>query len=140
MLRHGVYFGLARYDQADAAFAALRAMPGAGPARIAEATGRQCIALANRGRYEEATLLTRACAQELGLPHPADDAWDAALAAEVDAFYAAPAARGPRLFDELEPVDDPALEQLYGQLRNATDTTAITSILSTGATSASPAR
>ncbi|HSW03771.1 ATP-binding protein [Aquabacterium sp.] len=110
LLQHGAYFGLARYDEADRVYAGLGTLPAAGPARIAEATARQCISLANRGRYEEATRLTLDAARQLGLPCPDDDAWDAALAAEVDAFYAALAVRGPGLFDALAPLDDPATE------------------------------
>jgi PAS domain S-box-containing protein len=110
LLQHGVRFGLARYDEADRVYAELCELPTAEPARIAEATARQSIALANRGRYEEATRLTLAAAQQLGLPHPDEDGWEAALAAEADALYAAIALRGPGLFDTLAPLDDPRLE------------------------------
>jgi PAS domain S-box-containing protein len=110
LLRHGALFGLARYDAGDEAYAALARLPQAGPARIAEAIAHQCVALSNRGRHEESVRLSLEVASTLGLPHPADDAWDAALNREVDALYATLAARGPQQFDQLEPLAEPRLE------------------------------
>ena len=110
LLRHGALFGLAQYDAGDAAYAALLRLPNAEPAHIAEAIAHQCVALSNRGRYEEAVHLSLAVASTLGLPHPQDDAWDAALHREVDALYAALRARGPALFDHLAPLADPRIE------------------------------
>jgi len=120
LLQHGALFGLARYDAADEAYAALAALPQADPMRTAEATARQHIALANRGRYEEAVLLTLGVAQALGLPHPHDGGWDAALREEVDGLYAALQTRGPGLFDELAPLDDPTLESAAFMLVSST--------------------
>ncbi len=124
LLQHGVLFGLARYDAADEVYGALATLPGAGPMRIAEATARQNISLANRGRYEEAVSLSLEVAQALGLPHPDDGGWDAALHEEVNALYAVMQTRGPGLFDELAPLDDPALENAAFMLVSTTSAAA----------------
>jgi PAS domain S-box-containing protein len=110
LLRHGALFGLAQYDAGDAAYAALLRLPNAEPEHIAEAVAHQCVALSNRGRCEEAVRLSLDVACTLGLPHPPEDAWDAALRSEVDALYAALRARGPALFDQLAPLADRRIE------------------------------
>jgi signal transduction histidine kinase/CheY-like chemotaxis protein/predicted Ser/Thr protein kinase len=109
LLTHGAQFGLARYEEGDHAYAALAALPAVPPAALAEATARQCIALANRTRYEEATRLALGVAQTLGLPHPADDAWDEALDTELAALDAVLQAHGPQRFDALAPIADARL-------------------------------
>ncbi len=110
LVEHGALFGLARYDAGDAAYATLAALPGAHPLRIAAATAHQCIALANRGRYEQAVRLTLRAAQALGLQVPADDDWDAALEHELAALDNVLRVRGTGLFDELAPLNDPQAE------------------------------
>jgi PAS domain S-box-containing protein len=110
LLRHGVLFGLAQYDACDEAYAGLLRLPQAEPERIAEAIAHQCVALSNRGRHEEAVQLSLEVSRTLGIPHPGEDEWDAALRGEVDALYAALGARGPGLFDDLEPLADHRIE------------------------------
>ncbi len=110
LLRHGVLFGMAQYDACDEAYAGLIRLPGAEPERIAEAIAHQCVALSNRGRYAEAVELSLQVARELGIPHPAENEWDAALRDEFNAVYTALGARGPTLFDHLSPLADHRIE------------------------------
>jgi len=110
LLRHGALFGLAQYHDCDEAYTRLLRQPGAEPGHIAEAIAHQCVALSNRGRHEEAVRLSLEVARTLGIPHPGDDEWEAALRDEVDALYAALHARGAEPFDPLAPLADQRLE------------------------------
>jgi signal transduction histidine kinase/predicted ATPase/CheY-like chemotaxis protein/predicted Ser/Thr protein kinase len=110
LVEHGALFGLARYDEGDATYATLATLPRANALRIAAATAQQCIALAHRGRCEQAVRLTLSVAQSLGLAVPADDDWDAALHDELEALDNVLRVRGTGLFDELVPLNDPEAE------------------------------
>ncbi|HEY4065967.1 MAG TPA: AAA family ATPase, partial [Burkholderiaceae bacterium] len=118
LTHHRALCGLALHEQADASFAALVAIAGDDSVAIADAVLHQASAAAGRMQWREAVELALRHAAALGIAVPGDDAVEAALETEIDALYAALAARGADVFERLAPATDAraaaAVDVLFG--------------------------
>jgi PAS domain S-box-containing protein len=106
LVRHRALCGLARHEEADAAFAALPALARGDSVALANAVREQTNVLAARMRWREAVELALEHLAALGIQVPAEGGFEAALEAEIDALYARLGARGADAVDALEPMID----------------------------------
>jgi len=83
---HAALYCLARYEQADDAFAAIQSKC-SDPRELAEATGNQISSLTNRGRSQDALNLGLHLLSGLGLHPPSIDGNVFDREAAIDAFY-----------------------------------------------------
>ena len=111
---HRALCAVGRHDDADRAFANLRAEFGASfPLAVADASVHQSPALASRMRLAEAGLLALEQAARLGLDVPADGEWPAAIDREIAALRSELAKPGGAArFEQLPPMQDPALQRV----------------------------
>ncbi len=115
VVRHAIFFCLARFDEGDAVFARLLGQAERQLLQVAPAFALQVEALGVRGRFAQAGELALHGIRALGIETPEEGQWDAALAQELDAFYAVLAHRGEELFDHLPVMQDAGL-QVAGRL------------------------
>ena len=110
MLRHRVLCGLARHEDADAAYAQLVALAGDGDIRIAESVLYQVNVLAGRLQWREACELALRHVVQFGIELPSPDLLPEALNDEFDKLYRTLDERGLDVFDNLAPMTDPTAE------------------------------
>ncbi|WP_046111760.1 trifunctional serine/threonine-protein kinase/ATP-binding protein/hybrid sensor histidine kinase/response regulator [Aquincola tertiaricarbonis] len=107
---HAALCTLARYEEADAVYARLRAEGEHLPLQTSRAATQQAMSLTLRGDAAQGLALALAQLDRLGIAVPAPDHWDAAVEAELSALYQLEEVQAPQRLDDLPAARDPRTE------------------------------
>jgi len=106
--RHAVLYSLARYEEADAIYAALRSRC-TDPLDVTEATCGQIASFCNRGRLRDALTLGLGILAQLGMQPPQGDEAQAQLAERLNGLYAWIAQADVAEESRKPEIDDPSM-------------------------------
>ena len=110
VVRHGVLYGLARYEDADAAYERIDPHLSKTPLVVIDAVSRQSASLLIRVREGAAERLIVNGIAALGLERPGDDAWARTLDDEVEALYRSLRGGKMPIFERQPELQDARLE------------------------------